>query len=91
MAEAGKCRCNGSNDTDSRNILLEQIIRKYQGTPGALIPVLHEAQQLFGYLPEDVQIKVAEGLNVPLSEVYGVITFYSLFSTKPRGKYTIGI
>ena len=46
---------------------------------------------LYGYLPKEVQIRVAEGLNIPLSEVYGVITFYSLFTLKPRGKHTIGV
>lgn len=53
--------------------------------------VLHQAQQLFGYLPEDVIKIVAEGLEVPLSEVYGVVTFYSLFSLKPRGKHKISV
>lgn len=83
--------CNCCSDSDQRYRALDEIIQKYRNKPGALIPVLHQAQQLFGYLPEEVQIKVAEGLGVPLSEVYGVITFYSFFSTKPRGKYTIGV
>ncbi|HEX2952460.1 MAG TPA: NAD(P)H-dependent oxidoreductase subunit E [Bacillota bacterium] len=78
-------------EDDKRFQELDRIIAKYKEKPGALIPVLHEAQMLFGYLPESVQIRVAEGLNVPLSEVYGVITFYSLFTLKPRGKHTIGI
>lgn len=85
------CCCNCSTDSDPRYQQLDQIIQDHRNKAGALIPVLHQAQQIFGYLPEDVQVKVAEGLNVPLSEVYGVITFYSLFSTKPRGKNTIGI
>jgi NADH-quinone oxidoreductase subunit E/NADP-reducing hydrogenase subunit HndA len=70
---------------------LDEIIARYKGQPGALIPVLHEAQQLFGYLPEDVQIIIAEGLNIPVVEVFGVVTFYSLFSTEPRGKNIIGV
>jgi NADH:ubiquinone oxidoreductase subunit E len=78
-------------EDDQRFQELDRIIAQYKEKPGALIPVLHQAQMLFGYLPEAVQIRVAEGLNVPLSEVYGVITFYSLFTLKPRGKYTIGI
>ena len=90
MAE-GCLNCNCCSDSDQRYQALDEIINKYRNKPGALIPVLHQAEQLFGYLPEEVQIKVAEGLDVPLSEVYGVITFYSFFSTKPRGKYTIGV
>jgi NADH:ubiquinone oxidoreductase subunit E len=84
------CSCN-SNEPDLRYQQLEKIIAEYKGKSGALIPVLHQAQELFGYLAEDVQELVAEGLGIPLSEVYGVITFYSLFSTKPRGEHTIGV
>ena len=76
---------------DQKYQKLDDVINQYKGKPGGLIPVLHQAQLLFGYLPKDVQIRVAEGLELPLSEVYGVITFYSLFSLKPRGKYTIGV
>ncbi|HEY8464218.1 MAG TPA: NADH-quinone oxidoreductase subunit NuoE [Bacillota bacterium] len=91
MSECVKCTCCGSKEQDDRYLKLEEIIREYSGKAGALIPVLHKAQQLFGYLPNDVQVKVAEGLGVPLSEVYGVITFYSFFTTVPQGKHTIGI
>jgi NADH:ubiquinone oxidoreductase 24 kD subunit len=85
------CSCGCSNEPDPRYQQLEKIIAEYKGKPGALIPVLHQTQELFGYLSEDVQELVAEGLEVPLSEVYGVITFYSFFSTKPRGEHTIGV
>lgn len=81
--------CQGISDEKYRK--LDEVIAQYQGKPGGLIPVLHQAQLIFGYLPKEVQIKVAEGLNVPLSEVYGVVTFYSFFSQKPRGKHSIGI
>ncbi len=91
MGEACRCCSCGSNESDPRYERLQKIIAKHQGKPGALIPVLHQAQELFGYLAEDVQELVAEGLGIPLSEVYGVITFYSLFSTKPRGENTIGV
>ena len=92
MAEAcAHCSCGCSNEPDPRYQQLEKIITDNKGKPGALIPVLHQAQEIFGYLPEDVQQLVAEGLGIPLSEVYGVITFYSLFSTKPRGEHTIGV
>ncbi|HYH03653.1 MAG TPA: NADH-quinone oxidoreductase subunit NuoE [Bacillota bacterium] len=90
MAGCANCSC-GSKEHDERYLKLDAIIREYSGKPGALIPVLHKAQQIFGYLPKDVQVKVAEGLKVPLSEVSGVITFYSFFTTVPRGQHTIGI
>lgn len=91
---ACSCQCNCAADAgvpDERYQKLDAIIKEYHGKPGALIPVLHQAQQIFGYLPKDVQTRIAEGLDLPLSEVYGVITFYSFFTTEPRGKHTIGV
>lgn len=85
-----ECCCH-DNDLDYRYQRLDEVIAKYKDTPGALIPVLHQAQLIFGYLSKDVQIRIAEGINVPLSEVYGVVTFYSFFSLKPQGRYTIGV
>ena len=85
------CQCQNSNAKDERYIHLDEIIAENKGKPGALIPVLHKAQQIFGYLPEEVQIYVAKNLDVPVSEVSGVVTFYSFFSTEPKGKYTIGV
>ena len=70
---------------------LEKIIAKYKDTQGALIPVLHEAQEVFGYLPVEVQEKISEGLNVTMAEIYGVFTFYTQFSINPKGKYKIGV
>ena len=58
---------------------------------GALIPVLHEAQVLYGYLPIQVQKKISEGMNVPLAEIYGVVTFYTQFSLQPKGKYKVQV
>ena len=55
------------------------------------MPVLQAAQEIFGYLPEEVQIIVAEGLEIPLSEVYGVASFYAQFTMNPKGKYQISI
>ena len=70
---------------------LDEIIESYRGQRGILIQVLHKAQELFGWLPEKVQIKVAEGTGIPLSEVHGVVTFYSFFHTAPRGEHTIRV
>lgn len=70
---------------------LEEILKEYKGVPGGLIPVLHQTQLLFGYLPHDVLVRIAEELDLPLSEIYGVCSFYSFFSLKPRGKYTVNV
>lgn len=70
---------------------LTEIIAKHKGKPGGLIPVLEEAQVALSYLPLSVQKKIAEELNLPLSRVYGVVTFYSFFTMTPRGKHTVRI
>lgn len=70
---------------------LDQVIGRYADKPGQLIRVLQEAQQIFGYLPEGVQCYVADRLSIPISEVAGVVSFYSLFSTKPKGRHSIGV
>lgn len=89
--KSSNCKCQCSDVKDERYIKLDEIIAKYKGKSGALIPVLHQAQEVFGYLPEEVQIYVAKGLNVPVAEVSGVVSFYSLFSTEPKGQHTIGV
>jgi len=70
---------------------LQQVIAKYKGQPGATMPVLQQAQEIYGYLPEEVQIMIAEGLDIPLSEVYGVASFYAQFALNPKGKYRISV
>ena len=70
---------------------LDEIIKKHKGKPGGLIPVLEEAQVALEYLPMAVQKKIAQELNLPLSRVYGVVTFYSFFTMTPRGKYTVRV
>lgn len=70
---------------------LHEIIEKHKNDPGAVMPVLQEAQDVYGYLPIEVQTMVAEGLNVPLEEVFGVSTFYSQFTLTPKGKYNISV
>ena len=68
---------------------VDEIIRKFKGKNGALIPVLEEVQGITGYLPEIVQRRVSKGLGIPLAQVYGVVTFYSFFTMKPRGKHQV--
>lgn len=76
---------------EETSLKLDEIIGKYRGQPAGLIQVLHKAQEIVGYVPREVQEKVAGGLNVPLSDVYGVVSFYALFSMKPKGRYKISV
>ncbi len=70
---------------------LNDVIHEHLNDKGALMPVLQKAQDIYGYLPIEVQKMIAAGLNVPLEEVYGVATFYSQFSLYPKGKYKISV
>ena len=79
------------NGTEEQAAKLQSVIQAHKDQPGAVIPVLHEAQNIYGYLPIEVQTMIAEGLGVPLAEVYGVVTFYAQFSLNPKGKYEIGV
>lgn len=70
---------------------LNYIINEKRTEKGALMSVLHSAQKSFGYLPIEVQRIISKGLNIPLAEVYGVVTFYSQFTLVPKGKFEVGI
>ena len=70
---------------------LQAVIDAKKGTEGALMPVMQEAQAIFGYLPKEVQQFIADGLGVTLSEVYGVATFYAQFVLEPQGEHVIGV
>ncbi len=70
---------------------LDALIGEYRGKDGALIPVLQQAQGIFGHLPEDVLKRVALGLGKPFSEVAGVVSFYAFFSTQPRGRHLVRV
>ena len=70
---------------------LMSVIAQYKDQAGALIPVLHQAQEIYGYLPIEVQTMIADGLGVPLAEVYGVVTFYTQFSLNPKGEYKVAV
>ena len=71
--------------------ILDGIINDWSGKDGALIPVLQSAQNLLGYLPKEILIHVSERLDLPLSHVTGVVSFYSWFSTVPRGKHVVRV
>lgn len=68
---------------------VDGVIQRYRSKPGSLIPVLEDVQDVLGYLPNSIQHKIALGLGVPFSEVYGVVTFYSFFTMVPRGRHTL--
>lgn len=70
---------------------LDEIIAEGKTERGALIPILHRAQEIFGYLPYEVQERIADGLDISMAKVYGVVTFYSQFSLKKKGKYKINV
>ena len=70
---------------------LDAAIQANKGQKGAVMVTLQEAQEIFGYVPKDIQIRIAEGLGVTLSEVYGVATFYAQFNLEPKGQYTISV
>lgn len=70
---------------------LKEFIENLDETKGELITVLHKAQEIFGYLPMEVQEFISENTNIPISEIYGVITFYSFFTTTPKGEYPISV
>lgn len=88
MAVAQKMPFKGTPEQKEK---LMAVIAKHAQEEGALIPVLHEAQEIYGYLPIEVQQMISDEMKIPLSEIYGVVTFYTRFSLNPRGQYQIGV
>ena len=70
---------------------LQQVIDELRNEPGALMPIMQRAQDIFGYLPEEVQNYIAKELDIPVSDIYGVATFYAQFNLEPKGKYIISV
>lgn len=91
------CACQTQDQSNPEQLTpellarVDEIMEPHRGQPNSLIQVLHQAQNAVGYLPRVVQVRVAEGLNVPLTKVYGVVSFYSLFTTKPKGRHKIHV
>lgn len=81
--------CDCKEQTKYGEIL--NIIDLYKNKEGSLIQILHAAQKIYGYLPLELQQLIADSLDIPLSEVSGVVSFYSFFSVKPRGQHTIRV
>ncbi|MBU4439821.1 MAG: NADH-quinone oxidoreductase subunit NuoE [Firmicutes bacterium] len=82
---------NDQMKNEEKNKLVKEIVARHMHSKGALIPVLHEVQESYGYLPDEIQEKIAKEMNISKSEVFGVISFYSHFATKPAGKYKISV
>ncbi|MDD4156121.1 MAG: NADH-quinone oxidoreductase subunit NuoE [Endomicrobiaceae bacterium] len=80
-----------AKDTNAQYEELKKVIEEKKSLTNPLIEILHRAQEIFGYLPVEVQQFIADKLDVPVSQVYGVVTFYNFFSMKPRGKHMINV
>ena len=70
---------------------LSRFIAEHKDEKGPLMPIMYKAQEIFGYLPLEVQNFIAESMGIPLTDVYGVATFYSQFTLEPMGKYKVGV
>lgn len=86
-----RCRCMKVEITQEQWAKIDGIIERSKNKPGALIPVLEQVQQSFGYLPAPVQRRIAERLNISPATVYGVVSFYSFFTMVPKGRHTIRV
>ncbi|MBQ8524058.1 MAG: NAD(P)H-dependent oxidoreductase subunit E [Clostridia bacterium] len=78
-------------ETVEQKAKLDEIIAAHKGEAGALMPVLQKAQDVYGYLPKEVQDRIAAGLEIPVSEVYGVVTFYAQFLLNPKGQHPVAV
>ena len=70
---------------------VDSIIERHEGEKGALIAVLHSIQEEFNYLPQDLLTRISEKMGIPLTDIYGVATFFKYFSLKPRGKHVVTV
>ena len=80
-ADSGLC--------ENKRAIIDQVISEHRHRPGAMMVVLNELQHKVGYISEPMQVYVARKLRIPVSSVHGVVTFYSFFTTKPRGRHTM--
>ena len=78
--------CTAEQEAD-----LKRVISELKDTAGALMPILQHAQEIFGYLPIEVQTMTSDETGIPLEKIYGVATFYSQFSLQPKGQYRISV
>jgi NADH-quinone oxidoreductase subunit E len=85
------CKCTGEKVDSPQDLQLMEVLDHYRDYDGGLIPVLQEAQNIYGYLPSDALETIATELSIPFSEVFGVVTFYAQFHLKPRGRNIIRV
>lgn len=81
--------CNCGNDKKDES--MQKILENYTKDKNNLIQILNEVQECYGYIPQNAQIEISEYLNMPMAEIYGVITFYSRFTLKSKGKYNVAV
>ena len=79
------------HETQEQKAMLAQVIGEYRDVKGSLMPVLQKAQNIYGYLPIEVQKVIADGMDVSLAEVYGIVSFYSQFSLNPKGEVSVAV
>ena len=77
--------------TKEQEAKLLEVIAKYKGQKGALMPIMQEAQEIYGYLPYQVQKIISDETGIPIEKIYGVATFYAQFSMSPKGKYIVSV
>jgi len=82
-----KCNCGGKQ----RDEKMQEILSKYEKDKSNLIQILNEVQETYGYIPKHAQLNISEHLGLTMAEIYGVITFYSRFTLKPKGKYNVAV
>ncbi len=80
--------CTCGNDKDET---IQKILKTYTNDKSNLIQILNEVQEHYGYIPKHAQTAISEYLDIPLAEIYGVITFYARFTLKPKGKYNVAV
>ena len=85
--EENKCQCGNS----SKDKYMKELLKDFKPEKDNLIQILNSVQEHYGYIPKHAQEEISEYLNMPMAEIYGVITFYSRFSLKPKGKYNISV
>lgn len=83
--------CTNCADAAAKAAKLDEIVAKYKDTRGKLIPILHEVQAVYGYLPLEVQLEVSKKTGIPLAEIYGVVSFYAQFTIYPKGENQISV
>ena len=81
------CNCGGEGEAE----IIRKMLEKYTNDKSNLIQILNEVQEKYGYIPKVAQEEISKYLDIPMAEVYGVITFYARFSLKPKGKYNIAV